>query len=142
MKKNFAFRLAYPLSVVVNGPNIPSDKEWDDYLDAFRGFDRPKLAGVRTLIYANGGPDGRQRLKLNELLSGVRDQMKSAVLCHSASTRGIITAISWFNPGIRAFGANEFSQGCEHLELTNSQQLHARSIMRDLLMDIYGTVNP
>jgi hypothetical protein len=54
----------------------------------------------------------------------------------STFVRGIVTALSWFNHGVRSFSPDDFAVACAHLELSEAQvhQLRRRlDAMREAL---------
>jgi hypothetical protein len=97
--KCIAFAIIDRMVLVVHGSESPSDKEWARYLEVLKqhGFD-----GTTQLLYSDGGgPSPTQRRDLHDLLDG--RTMPVAVLSDSAQVHGMVTAMSWFNPQIRAF---------------------------------------
>ena len=87
--------------VVVHSQLPPSDGEWDDYLRA-TSAQLPSVSGV-LIITDGGGPNSAQRRALKAYFVKVRFGALFAVVTPSMMARGIVLAISLFNPHIRAF---------------------------------------
>lgn len=85
---------------VVQNDKNPSDDEWDAYVaNVTAHLDTPNGAG---LAFTDGGaPNSKQRDHMRETL-GVRSP-RSAVISDSVLVRGVVTALSWFNPNTIAF---------------------------------------
>lgn len=92
----------------------PSDAEWQQYA---RDIDRwiSELAGI--LVVTDGGAlTSGQRRELNDIF--VRAGQKSfrvAVLSSSLLARGIVNALSLWNPGIRMFKPEAVDQALAHI---------------------------
>jgi hypothetical protein len=97
------FREVGALIVSVHSAEAPTDEDWSAYLQLCRRkMARERLGALA--VTAGGGPNSKQRAALQELLRG--GPVPGAVVTDSAVVRGIVTALGWFNPGIRAFGFN------------------------------------
>lgn len=97
--RNQVFSFLDDIIVVIHGPRPPSDEEAHEYLTAFKSRD---ISRLRCLIFTEGGaPTAAQRKRLNELLGG--RAFPTAVVTNLPLVRGVVTALSWFNPKIRAF---------------------------------------
>lgn len=85
---------------VVQNDKNPSEDEWDAYVaNVTAHLDTPNGAG---LAFTDGGaPNSKQRDLMRETL-GVRSP-RSAVISDSVLVRGVVTALSWFNPNTIAF---------------------------------------
>ncbi|NUP09677.1 MAG: hypothetical protein HOW73_26835 [Polyangiaceae bacterium] len=82
---------------ILHMANAPSDDEWEGMLVYLRA-NWP----ARVVVFTDGGgPTTLQRGRLNDALSG--KPLKTAVVTSSAVVRGIVTALSWFNAGIKTF---------------------------------------
>ncbi len=86
---------------------------------------REDLAELRFLVYDEGGTIGAaQRSELIETMNG-RMPM-AAVMTDSPVSRGIVTAIGWFKPGIKAFQPRDFDKAARYLGLTEKEGALAR----------------
>ena len=87
------------LMIVVHTGQAPSDEEWTRYVAAVERMDPEKL---RTIVFTDGGaPNLEQREAINRALGGKTSP--GAVVSNSMLVRGAVTALSWFNPKIKAF---------------------------------------
>ncbi|NUP09682.1 MAG: hypothetical protein HOW73_26860 [Polyangiaceae bacterium] len=94
---------------MVHTADAPSDTEWDAML-AFLRTHWP----ARVLVFTEGGgPTTLQRGRLNDALG--KDVMSTAVVTSSAVVRGIVTALSWFNPGIKTFSPDGAAAALRYL---------------------------
>jgi hypothetical protein len=102
--------------LLIHTKENPTDDEWKVYLtDVRQWFD--KIEGF-LVISEGGGPNTLQRGEMNDVLeSKKRGAFKTAVVSLSRLVRGIVTALSWFNPGIKAFSTLNVSQALEYLEV-------------------------
>ena len=103
-RKSMAFAEMGPMIVSVHAAQAPTDAEWDAYLQLCR----KKMAQerIRTLaVTAGGAPTTKQRAAIRELLR--QGPVPAAVVTDVTVVWGIVTALGWFNAGIRAFAFNE-----------------------------------
>jgi hypothetical protein len=111
--KNMAFKVIDRLFLVVYGASNPTDEEWKYYLEVTEqhGIDR-----TTQLIFTDGGgPTSTQRKYLNDLLAG--RTVPVAVISGSATIRGVVTALSWFNRKIKAFPPSGLGDALAYLEV-------------------------
>jgi len=104
--------------LVVHGHEPPSDEEWEEYLGQVKlvvATGRPRAIAVTE----GGAPSFSQRSQLNRILRGTR--AVGAVVSDSGLVRGIVTALSWFNHGVRSFSPDEFEAACAHLGVAAGQ---------------------
>jgi hypothetical protein len=72
---------------------------------------------VGVLTFTDGaGPTAAQRADMRDFLGG--RQLRLAVVSASRLTRGIVTAISWFNPAIRVFAPAELARAYTYLDVS------------------------
>src|SRR5690349_14838883 len=105
------------LMITINTTKPPSDAEWNDYLEKFRRHGPEK---IRTLIFTDGrSPTAAQRKMVNDMLAG--KPTTAAVICSSPLVRGVVTALSWFNPKIKVFAPNELNAALEYLNVDTKE---------------------
>jgi hypothetical protein len=100
----------------------PSDEAWQIYLDGIvdimqrAGGD---LARARSMSISDGGhPDVRQRDRLNQLLKKVTHSRGiAAIVTDDILARGVIRALGWFNPDVRAFSRAMLSEAIGYLAI-------------------------
>ncbi len=113
MAKNLAFCFLGDLAISVFGLDGPTEREFDDYMQAFL---KQEITKMRSLtITAGGGPTAAQRKTLNEALKG--RSLPAAVVSSAPMIRGVVTALSWFNPKIKAFPVDKLASALEYLEV-------------------------
>ncbi len=101
------------LLILVHTKDAPDEGEWAEYTASARQWKKEIQA---FLVYsAGGGPNTMQRAQLDEAISIESHPGKTAVVTVSRIARGIVTAIGWFSPGIKAFGTNQLPQAVEYL---------------------------
>jgi hypothetical protein len=103
------------LLVVVHTGEPPNRAEWSQYCDVARRRHQ-EHGGLRTLVIAArivAGPNASQRTEYNDKVPAHGTRV--AVLCNSIAARAAITALSWFNPDMRAFGGNNIDEAMLYL---------------------------
>jgi hypothetical protein len=103
------------LLVVVHTDQPPNQLDWSQYCDfaSRRHHDR---GGLRTLVVAArivAGPNASQRTEYNDKVPAQGTRV--AVVCNSIAARAAITALSWFNPDMRAFGGHSIDAALVYL---------------------------
>src|SRR5689334_16636186 len=97
--KNMAFATIGNVIVALHNDSPPTADEWSQYTKAVKSMDVTK---VRPIAFSDGGgPDFKQRKQLNEVLGGHAG--RAALVTSSALARSVVTALSWFNPLVKAF---------------------------------------
>lgn len=117
------------IMVTIHTAYAPSDADWKAYLNALGSKD---VESVRSIVFTDGGaPSSKQRKELNELLGG--RQVRGIVVSNSMAVRGVVTALSWFNPKIKAFAPDEFRQGLRYLEINSTEEAAVWEVIEDVL---------
>jgi hypothetical protein len=107
------------LFVVIHPNRPPADNEWLAYLRSWSGHD---MSRMRTLVFTDGGgPSAAQRKLATEALGGKASL--TAVVSSSPMVRGVVTALSWFNPKIKAFSPDEAHHAFEYLRIATSEEI-------------------
>lgn len=132
MPKTLAFELLPPrAAVLVHGRENPSEAEWNAYIDALAGL-IAKVGDISVLVVTDGGgPNSVQRTDMNDRIRGGND-MRGAVVTESRVARGIVTALSWFNAGVKAFPPVRLRDALRHLGLDEAEQAEALAAVRRL----------
>lgn len=96
----------------------PSEAEWDKYLDAMPGvLAHPN--GVGMVLTDGGTPSTAQRERMRKKDAGA--VRCNAIITDRAIVRGVVTAVSWFNPKVCAFAPREFPQAFSFVGLSGAQ---------------------
>ena len=121
--RTIAFSFVEPRTVVlVHARENPTDEEWRAYVDALRNWvDRVGERLVSLVVTEGGGPNTVQRTDLNDTLLKAHGSFATAVITDSRVVRGMVTAMSWFNSGIRAFAPKQLGDAVGYLELDDRE---------------------
>lgn len=118
------------LFLVVHTKDNPDEVEWEDYLRGIRSA--CGKVGAILIISDGGGPNTMQRGRMNDLLESLKFQGKVAVVTINRIVRGIVTAISWFNPTIKAFSTIQIPAALKYLEIPDAEHDHYNAEIRRL----------
>lgn len=114
MKRTLAYRFwERQVLILVHTKDAPADDEWKAYCDDAHKW-RAQIRGILVLS-EGGGPNSVQRGELETALE--RPEGKTAVVTLSRVARGIVTALSWFTPKIKAFSTLQIPAALEYLEV-------------------------
>lgn len=115
------------LFLVMHTKDNPTDEEWAEYME----FTRKNLKQIKcTMIMTEGGgPNAMQRGALNDLFEAENFKGKVSVVTLSRLVRGIVTALGWFNPNIRAFSTIQIPAALEYLGVPASDN---DAVMREI----------
>jgi hypothetical protein len=96
--------------LMLHGARRPSDKAWGDYLLELRNLD---VRSLGLLVFTSGGAPGpAQRQGLNQVLRG--RYFARAIVHESPVVRGVVAAVSWFSPGVKAFSSSAWRSAALH----------------------------
>lgn len=112
------------LVLMAHNSSTLSDEEWDrNYLEPIRVMKaRGGLETCANIVFAEGkGPSAHQRSEGNAIFGGGHYQFKVAVITGSVMVRGAVTALSWFNPLIRAFSPRDWERAFHHVRLHSTE---------------------
>lgn len=116
MKRTLAYQFwERRLVVLVHSKDAPSDADWNTYCEDMRNWCQ-QIRGI-LVVSEGGGPNGVQRGELESALGNDKFKAKTAVVTLSRVARGIVTAISWFSPTIKAFSTIQIPAALEYLEV-------------------------
>lgn len=107
------------LLILVHTKDAPENDEWKEYVNSARQWRKDIQAFL--VVSDGGGPNTMQRAELDEAIDIEHHPGKTAVVTVSRIARGIVTAISWFSPGIKAFGTNQMQQAIEYLGMSPAE---------------------
>lgn len=114
-----AYSLYQSVLVAVHTKDNPTDEEWSGYVE----FGRRHMGAYTSslVVSEGGGPNATQRGAMNDLLEANDFKGKVSVVTLNRLVRGIVTAISWFNPNIKAFTTVQIPAAIEYLEIPKDQ---------------------
>lgn len=114
--------------VMLHGAGPPPLDGWRDYLLQIRDKD---LTSLGLLCFTNGGaPDPAQRQELNQVISG--RYYARAIVHRSALVRGVVLAVSWFAPGVKAFSPWTWPAAAEHAHFKPDDLVNVASQVKRL----------
>jgi hypothetical protein len=116
--------------IAVHSSDPPSAAEWEAFLAASQSLmARSEKGDVRHLIWsAGGGPSAPQRQQIYTAIKGRNGP--TAVVTANAFVRGIVGAISVFNPKIKVFKPDAASEALRYLGLS---EIDGKAVLRALL---------
>ncbi len=112
------------LVLMAHNANTLSNEEWDrNYLEPIRVMKaRGGTETCANIVFAEGrGPTSVQRSDGNAIFGGGHYQFKVAVITGSMMVRGAVTALSWFNPLIRAFSPKDWERAFHHVRVHSGE---------------------
>lgn len=120
MTRNMAYHFwKRRIVILVHTKDAPSDEEWSRYCEDVQRW-RKSVEGI-LVVSEGGGPNTMQRGGLEAAL-GEDFSGKTAVVTLSRIARGIVTALSWVNPRIKAFATNQMSAASDHVNVSKDEQ--------------------
>lgn len=120
---HFVSQFLGSVHIVVCGSEEPSKDEWHAYLQQFLAAtkDGKEVEHVRTLVFSDGGgPNSAQRKSAADILKG--RAIPVAIVSHNPVMRGVVTALSWFNPKVRAFAPEALGAAMKYLEIADPKR--------------------
>jgi hypothetical protein len=102
----------------------PTDAEWNTCLALGEQYGKKQngsFSSLRVLAITDGGaPTTLQRGKLNDVMDG--QTVLVSTVSSNSMVRGVVTALSWFNRGIRVFSPAQITSALDHLLLTEAER--------------------
>lgn len=126
----YSFLLKQSLFLVMHTKDNPTDEEWAAYLE----FTKKNLQNLKRnlILTEGGGPNTMQRGTLNDLLEAQDFKPKISIVTLSRLVRGIVTALSWFNPNIKAFSTIQIPAALEYLDIPKPEHETVTKEIRSL----------
>lgn len=105
--------------IAVHTRENPTDEEWNAYVD----YGRKNIGAFSSclIISEGGGPNTVQRGAMNDVLEANHFKGKVAVVTLNRIVRGIVTALSWFNPNVKPFTTLQIPAAIEYLGVPKDQ---------------------
>lgn len=137
-RPTLAFRRLGSLVLLAHANVPPAPDDWQQYLDVLRPL-LPDPA-LRALVLTDDiGPTAAQRESMNRALAQADVTIaRTAVVSGGKLTRGIVTLLSWFNPGIRAFQPVQLDEALAYLEIEESRRGAVRADIADMRLTVAG----
>jgi hypothetical protein len=113
---NMAFARRGHLVVAVHSSTPPSNDEWNAYLVFCAGLvDEYRKSDVLpfSIVFTDGAaPGAGQRRSFLDVVG--KRPFVCSIVTNSAATRGVVTLLSWFAPGVRAFSPADVDGVLDH----------------------------
>jgi hypothetical protein len=117
------WRGSLTVAIALNGRQLPTDEEWDAYVDEFRavcdeaGADLSRVVSIA--ISDGGAPTSRQRQRVTAMVGERR--LRWVLLSTSRFARGVATALSWFQPDFKAYAPHEVHRAAAFLGIPGDE---------------------
>jgi hypothetical protein len=123
-------RLGWHL-IVVHGADAPTKEEWTNYLATTRQLDVEKqgqMHQLSALVFTDGGgPNSTQRVELNRVIGG--REARTAIVTDSVVVRGIVGALSLFNPkGLAVYPPKSWKDAATFCRLEQAQHMEVLKV--------------
>jgi hypothetical protein len=118
----------------------PSPESWDLYMKACSDALTAANGNIRQLrglsISDGGAPTAKQREQVNTFLSQSREgRAILAIVTVDPIVRGVIKALSWFNPQARGFSPQELPAAIDYLGLSPAQRAEFEPALAEALAE-------
>jgi hypothetical protein len=116
MDHHMGFKIVGTLHIIVCGDKDPTMDDWAAYMQALQEEERKgvDVSQWRTVTFSDGGgPNATQRKAVSDLLKGRASPI--AIITANSVMRGVITALSWFNPKCRAYAPSDMGSALNFL---------------------------
>jgi hypothetical protein len=118
--KRMMHRAVGHVLLAVHRAESPTSDEWNAYVDTAKALSQMIAKPAALTVTEGGAPNTVQRAQINDLLAG--RTFPAAIVSKSTFVRGIVTALSWFNPATKAFEPGKFTAACEHAGVLGAQR--------------------
>lgn len=124
------------LVLFLHDAGAPDDQTWNAAMDEVaRQFTAVTADKIAFLVITDGGaPSTTQRQRLAQVTREARHPI--AVVNNSALVRGVITAISWMNPGIKPFAPNKWNEAVAYCGCSAESAVKLLAKMRVLQREL------
>lgn len=113
---NMLWQYIEGMLLVVGGTKEPTDREFGEYY-RFCEEKWPSTSPYCMVVTGSAGLNPKQRDSINRLLKSRPLPPKVAIVTDAAMVRGVVTALSWFNPGTKAFSTAKLDDALAHLDV-------------------------
>ncbi len=129
--KSLGFERVGQCFLYISSKRPQIDSDWAQYIDWLKTTLRPGMS-ITCVVYERGaGPNAAQRKQLGDVTAPVN--LKVAVITPSTAARGVVTALSWFKQGYKAFSPTEMDGALGFLGLTPQEQQSVKHTVQKLL---------
>ncbi|WP_437294230.1 hypothetical protein [Sorangium sp. So ce426] len=133
-KPSMLFDTTEHVLIAVHGREPPSDEEWEGYMQAAGSL--PPTCTKTLVVTAGGGPNAKQRASINDYVS--KTALTVAICTDALLVRQIGTALSWFNPRVKAFRGSDVVAALRYLEITGPEAAEVQHKVTKMRLEIEG----
>lgn len=135
MAKNLGYGQAAGVILAFHTKEDPTESEWQGFCDFTLKL--PKHCDKYLIRTKGGGPNAKQRQQTNEVLKTRGTPMTNvAVVTEATIVRGTVTALSWFNPNIKAFSPADLDAAMRYLGLSPAAAGEVGLALRKLQIEV------
>jgi len=113
---NMLWKYTEGMLLVVGGTKEPTEREFQEYYK-FCEERWPPSSAYCMVVTGSAGLNPKQRDAINKLIKARKLAPKVAIVTDAAMVRGVVTALSWFNPGTKAFSTAKLDEALAHLDV-------------------------
>lgn len=111
------------------GPDDATEEDAAEILRVLRSMD---LKHVKMVTYTTGGTLSlRHRKEVNAVIG--KNNPPLAVLVENPFARGVITALSWFNPAVKAFSLGDEFDAFDYVGIPEDMHDHCSEVLHGLI---------
>jgi hypothetical protein len=115
--KTMVLKVLGKLLITVHGEAPMSEADGRAFLDVLKGLD---IRSLRVLVCTLGGaPTAAQRKVMADIYRG--SYVPTAILSDGRLLRGFVTAMAWFNPGVRSFPIDGLADALAYLAVPRGE---------------------
>jgi hypothetical protein len=111
---NMLWQLTDDILLCVGGNQEPTDREFAEYYEYCEKRWPPHLS-CTLVVTGDAGLNAKQRDAINKLIKTRKVPPKVAIVTDSTMVRGVVTALSWFNSGTKAFPTGKLHEALAYL---------------------------
>ena len=138
MRRTMSWRTEGRLNVVYHGAFAPTNLEWQRYVTAVVVTSGARNDARVVVLSRGGSPDGSQR---QTLAAAIRGRPKPvALLTDKVLVRAGISAMSLFNPTMKAFAPTAIKEAGDFLGLTVAERERAAQLLVELEIEVDGMI--
>lgn len=120
---NLAFTRIGRCFVLVQNEQSATDEEWSRWVRFVAGGGEATSGRLGVLVMSAGGsPTPKQRKQIHELMPRTGGGVETAILLPSLVARTIVTAMSLFNPKVRAFAPDRLADALDYLGVADASR--------------------
>lgn len=135
--KTVAFAVWHQWIVAAFGSGSPSEADWKAYLAFLREFASTRQ---RVLVLSHGsGLNTAQRRELDEIVgpNPGRDR-RISVVTDSTFARGLVKALSFFDPAYRSFSTADLDAALDYLQVPQVSRTEMKHLATGLVAQVVG----